>query len=207
MNAMKHVLLAVPLVVLAAGCQQGATRSWQQAELPTHDRQLAFDAARAVLAKHFEVTEANWVQGTLATLPQIFERPRTGTLADIRGAGGRWRRTVHVELSRAGLAITARAAVLLEREATEGAIAIAEAGGYGPRAVDVPRSEPLAAEPGKPKHLVWVATGYDTQLAREVLSEIAERAARGEKGEALPVGQSPKEAAEETGRIGAEPGR
>jgi hypothetical protein len=201
-------LMLTAAALAAGGCGEAATRAWQRADLPTHDWQLAFDAAQDVLKGHFDIAEANLTQGTVETKPQLVDRPRSGTLADIRGAGGRWRRTVSVELGRGGLAITASVAVRLERESTAAAIAIAESGGYEQRPADVPRSQPLIAEPGaRPQTPVWVEVGYDAQLAREILSQIAERVQKAEKGEAPPMGQSPKEAADETRRIGRQQDR
>jgi hypothetical protein len=64
------------------------------------------------------------------------------------------------------------------------------------------------AEPGaRAPRPVWVEVGYDAQLAREILAQIADRVRKMEQGELPPMGQPPKEALEETRRIGAEQGR
>jgi hypothetical protein len=205
---MKKYLAVLGLtMVTAVGCQSGATRSWQAATMPTHDKQIVFDAARSVLKEHFEIAEENWTQGTIETKPQLFDRARTGTLADMRGAGGRWRHTVSVELERDGLDVILKVAVRNEREATAQAIAIAEAGGYEPRVTDVPRSQPMISEPGSAGNKqVWVEVGYDSSLAKEILSEISVRVSKAERGEAAPSapGESPKEISEETRRFGAQ---
>ncbi|MCX5674726.1 MAG: hypothetical protein NTX87_06935 [Planctomycetota bacterium] len=195
------LLLSVALMavaLLAGGCGEAATRAWQRAELPTHDWPRAFDAARDVLKEHFEIADASMTAGTLETKPQVLDRARSGTLADLRGAGGRWRQTVSVELDRGGLAIGARVAVRLEREATAAAVAITESGA----------NEPRVAESGaRAQRPVWVEVGYDAPLAREILVQIADRVRKMEQGEMPSMGQSPKEALEETRRIGAEQGR
>jgi hypothetical protein len=192
---MKRLLLVLVAAALGAGCEGAATRAWQSAELPTHDRQRAFDSARGVLAGHFEIARANYAQGTIETKPQVFDRERSGTLADLRGAGGRWRRTVSFELSRGGLAMTGRAAVRLEREATAAAVAIAESGGYEPVAADGPPSRLPGAQPGaKTGGDVWVEVGYDAPLAREILAEIAQQIAQAEKGETRPEVPTAKDA-------------
>jgi hypothetical protein len=204
---MKPIQLIPVLVIaglLAGGCGEMSSRAWQHAQLPTHDWQSAFDVSHEVLKKHFDIAEASVTKGTIVTKPAVFDRPRSGTLADIRGAGGRWRRTVSLELSRGGLVMDARVAVILEREGTNAAIAIAESGGYGERSTDVPRSQPLISERGRGPAPVWVEVGSDANLAREILAQISERLQKMERQEAPPAGQSPKEAAEETRKLGAE---
>jgi len=203
---MKPLVFVASAMFLAAGCENAATRAWQRAPLGTHDRQLAFNAAQEVLGKHFEVARASFVQGTIETKPQVFDRKREGTLSDLRGAGGRWRRIVSFEIERESLEILGRVAVRLERENTAGAFAIAETGGYEARAVDVPRSQPLITESGaRPGREVWVEVGYDTSLAREIVSEIASHVAQMEKGEAMPADQSPEAATEETRKYMPQP--
>jgi hypothetical protein len=205
MSPIKSLLSLVVLTVFAGGCQLGVSRPWQQADLPTHDRQRAFNAAKDVLAKHFEIAEASWTRGVIETKPQVFDRKKAGTLADLRGAGGRWRRTVYVEFENSDLTVVALVAVRLEREGTDQAISIAKTGGYGGHSVDVPRAEPFgsASRTGSAEQ-VWVEVGYDASQAKELLAQISEAIARLEKGEAPPAGLSPKEEAEETRRLGGE---
>ena len=200
---MKRVLLVLGLVMTAAGCRAGASRGWQRSPMPTHDRQHVFEAAREVLAEHFEVADVNFVRGTIETKPQVFERRRSGTLADVRGAGGRWRRTVLFEMGRDGLTVTAAVAVRLQREATEAAVAMTETA--RPARIDElpPSSHGNGRVGRRPVTDVWMDVGYDDALARELLSAIAERVGARERREAVPPGQSPREAAEETRRIGA----
>ena len=201
---MKLTLLVVSAAVLAAGCQPAATRAWQSASLPTHDPQRAFEAAKDVLAKHFEIGSANWTKGTIETRPQLFDGSKSGTISDFRGAGGRWRRTVSFELDRDALTVVARVAVRLEREGTAAAIALAGSGGEGGRVADVPPTLPLVATPGaKSGEQVWTEVGYDAPLAREILNQVIERVGQLEKGEAAPMGPSPKSALEETRKLGA----
>jgi hypothetical protein len=208
MNHAKIALLAATLLVSAVGCQTAATRAWQQADLPTHDRQRAFDAARAVLGKHFEIAEASWTKGTIETKPQLIDRKKAGTLADFRGAGGRWRRTVSFELSSSELTVVGMVAVRLEREGTDQAVAIARSGGYETHAVDAPSSEPFGMSPNaRPGQQVWVEVGYDKDMAREILAEIGERVGGMEKADAPPAVATPKEEAEEMQKLGAEPKR
>jgi len=68
----------------------------------------------------------------------------------------------------------------------------------------LPRTGPQQVRTRAKGDEVWVEAGYDAALARELLSEIAEKAGQAERSEAVPQGESPKEAAEETRRIGAE---
>jgi hypothetical protein len=199
---MKNILLILSIAAVAAGCQSAATRAWQSADLPTHDTQRAFEAAKDVLARHFEIANANWTKGTIETKPQLFDRSKSGTISDFRGAGGRWRRSVSFELDRDALTMVARVAVRLEREGTAAAIALAGSGGEGGRVADVPPTLPLIATPGaKSSEQVWTEVGYDASLAREILNQIIERAGRLEKGEAAPMGLSPKAALEETRKL------
>ncbi|HUU11246.1 MAG TPA: hypothetical protein VM431_12015 [Phycisphaerae bacterium] len=204
---MKKLLLLVGLLAAAAGCAGTGSRAWQRSPMPTHDRQMVFEAAREVIAEHFEVTEASFVRGTIETRPQVFDRKRGGTLADVRGAGGRWRRTVSFEMGRDGLAIVAAVAVRLEREATEAAVAMSEAA--GPARADELPSSPHGGGSVRRRQgdEVWVEVGSDDALARELLSTIAERVGASESGNQLPEGQSPQDAAEEVRRIGAQQGR
>jgi hypothetical protein len=204
MSPLKGIPVLVVAALLAGGCGEMSSRAWQHAQLPTHDWQRAFDVSQEVLKEHFDIAEASLTKGTIVTRPQGFDQPRSGTLADIRGAGGRWRRTVSLELSRGGLAMDARVAVILEREGTSAAIAIAESGGYEQRVADVPRSQPLISERGRGPAPVWVEVGSDTALAREILAQISERLQKMERQEAPPAIQSPEEAAEETRKLGAE---
>ena len=152
----------------SGGRVRGRGRSpWQAADLGTRDSVRAFEAAEAVLKQHFEVAESKWTSGTLSTRPQTFQRKREGTLADIRGAGGRWQRTVYFELENSGSTVVGRCAVQLEREATEAAIAVARSGGYEPHAADVPSSRPFGDRPVRKRgDQVWVDVGYDAGLAR-----------------------------------------
>jgi len=198
---MKHVLWMLALAMVMAGCR-APMRGWQEADLPTHDRQVAFDAARDVLGRHFELAEANWARGEIETRPELFEGPRAGTLADIRGAGGRWRRTAVCEIGREGLAVVARVMVLLEREGTAAAAVLSDMGRG-----EVPASVPRIAQPGGPKDCeVWVEVGHDEELARQLLEEIRKRVQQVEKREALPQEPSGQNIIEESRQIGREQG-
>jgi len=207
MSPTKCVILLSGVLVLAGGCTAGADRAWQAADLGTRDSIRAFEAAEAVLKQHFEVAESKWTSGTIETRPQVFHRKREGTLADIRGAGGRWQRTVLFELENSGSTVVGRCAVQLQREATEAAIAVARSGGYEQHVADVPGSRPFGDQAGpKRGEQVWVDVGYDAGLAKEILAEIAERVRQLEKGEAPPTVPSAKQEAEESRKIGDEKG-
>jgi len=198
------ILLLVLLAAAVGGCAGASGRAWQTAEMPSHDRERVFQAAREVLEDHFEIARSNWASGTIETRPQVFDRKREGMLTDVRGAGGRWRRTVSFEVDRDGLTILSRAAVRLEREATAAAVALTEAS-TTERGTEAPRSRPMAAEPGRRgSEEVWVDSGYDAGLARELLAEIASRVREAERAEGLPAGASFKEMADEVRRLGAE---
>jgi hypothetical protein len=200
---MKRVLWVLGLVVTVAGCRAGASRGWQRSSMPSHDRQHVFEAARGVLSEHFEVADANFVRGTIETRPQVFERRRSGTLADVRGAGGRWRRTVSFEMDRDGLTVVAAVSVRLEREATEAAVAMTETA-RPDRLDELPPSTHGGVRVGRrPTTPVWMDVGYDDALARELLGTLAERVRVRRQGDAIPEGQSPEDAAEEARRIGA----
>ncbi|MCX5685840.1 MAG: hypothetical protein NT049_19475 [Planctomycetota bacterium] len=204
MSPLKFIPVLVVAAILAGGCQDAANRTWQNARLPTHDWQRAFEVSREVLKEHFEIGESSVTKGTIVTRPQAFDRAKGLSLADLRGAGGRWRRTVTIELSRGGLDIDARAAVILEREGTNAAIALAQSGGYEEHTTDVPRSRVYGSERGSGTPPVWTEVGNDAGLAREILAKISERLQKAEQQEALPNMQSPKDAAEETRKLGAE---
>jgi len=180
-------------------------REWQRQPMPSHDRQRVFEAARAVLESHFKIADANFVRGTIETRPQVFERPRRGTLADLRGAGGRWRRIVSFRMEREGLTVVAEVAVRLQREATEAAVAMAEQHRTAPED-ELPASPPGAGTAGsRGDQAVWMDVGWDAALARELLSAIAERVRGLERAAEVPTGgQSPAEAAEEVRRLDAQ---
>ena len=201
---MKHATLLVGLLATVLGCQTAATRAWQSTDMPSHDRDRVFNAAKEVFESHFGAAEANWAKGTIETRPQIFDRARSGTLADIRGAGGQWRRTASFEMDREGLAVVARVAVRLEREATAAAAAAADT--MRPERNDESaRPMPPRIGPSRTRSdEVWMEVGYDAAMARELLAEIAQRVGEAERGEAVPQGPSPKDEAEESRRIGAE---
>ena len=200
---MKRLGLLCALLAAVAGCGGAATRAWQRSAMPTHDRQAIFDAAREVLAAHFEIADSSFASGTIETKPQVFERQRAGTLADVRGAGGRWRRTASFAMDYDGLTVIARVAVRLEREATAAAVAVSEAAGETGDELPGPAARRATAS-ARASEEVWMEVGYDDGLARELLAAIAERARQAAHGEELPKGQSPKDAAEETRRIGAQ---
>jgi hypothetical protein len=168
------VCALVGLVLACVGCDASALRSWQSAPLPTHDAQLAFDSARDVLAKHFEVATLNWAQGAIETKPQPIEQPRNATMADYRGAKSRWRRTVYFETTRDGLSITGNVAVRLERESTAEATAMTGSMDTGSSTSELPRTgAEYSRAPSKPPREVWTEVGYDASLAREILAEIS----------------------------------
>ena len=200
----KHLLLLAGLMILG-GCATGAgSRAWQSADMPSHDRQRVFDAARLVLGKHFEVADASFGEGTIATKPKPCEGRRGFTLADVRGAGGKCRQTAFLELDRDGLTMIVRAAVLLERERTEQARAILGAQSDA-REDELPRTGPRYEKSrGGTGKDIWVEVGYDASLARELLAAIADQVRRMEQGEAVPMGQPPAAAAEETRRLGGQ---
>ena len=201
---MRPMLLLIGVALAAGGCSSAAVRPWQSADMATGDRQRVFEAAREVLAKHFQVAEVNFPRGTIETQPQAFDRSRSGTLADVRGAGGRWRRTVYFEMGPEGMTTFARVAVHLEREATAAAESIVQARSDA-RESELPRVGPRYAKPpSQPSREVWVEIGYDAPLAREILAQITQRVRQAQQGDQVPLGQSPKDAAEETRRIGAE---
>ncbi len=201
---MGRILFVAAMALAAVGCQ--ASRAWQTSELPTHDRQKAFDAARATLEKHFGVAQANWAKGTIESQPQLFDRKGEGTLADLRGAGGRWRRTVSCAVSPSGMAMAASVAVRLEREATAAAATMAGTGGpeHAERASGATPGTSRAVQ--QPERLVWTDAGYDAGLAREILGEIAARVGEMEQAEALPEGPSARDLVEEAREIGSREG-
>jgi len=202
---MKRSLLLLLAVGVAAGCQE-ATRAWQRQPMPSHDRQRVFQAARGVLEEHFQIADANVIRGTIETEPQVFDRGGGGTLADLRGAGGRWRRTVYFNMERSGLTVVGKVAVLLEREATAAAIAVAEQHRTGPED-ELPAASHRDHSLGdRPKQPVWMEVGEEKSLARELLGTIAGRVREMERQEAVPMGQSPREAAEEVRRLGEQQG-
>ena len=201
---MRQTLILAGLVA-AAGCQ-GALRGWESAPLATHDREKAFEAAREVLGRHFEIAEANWTSGVIETRPAIYKGKAEGTLADLRGAGGRWRRTATCELARDGLTIVARMRVRTEREGTATAVEVASSTSDG-RAMETPAAISRGEAPGMRRESdVWVDAGHDATMARELLGQIAERIRRMEDEETVPAGPSPKEVLEEGKRIGADQG-
>jgi len=202
---MKRSLLLLLAAVVAAGCQE-ATRTWQRQPMPSHDRQRVFQAAREVLEQHFQIADANIIRGTIETEPQVFDRGGGGTLADLRGAGGRWRRTVYFGMERSGLTVVGKVAVLLEREATAAAIAVAEQHRTAPEDELPIASDGDHSLGDRPKRPVWMEVGEDKSLARELLGTIAQRVREMERKEAVPMGQSPREAAEEVRRLGEQQG-
>jgi len=201
----KRTVLLAALAVVAGGC--GAhLRGWQEETLATHDAQLAFDAGKEVLSRHFELGETSWTRGTIETKPRAFDKKGLETLADLRGGGGGWRRMAVCEFDRDGLSIVARVAVRLERQASPQAMEAAQQGEEGPGR-EVPSSVPRGyAEGSQGDRDVWTDAGYDDAMARELLGEIVERVRQMEAGEALPKDQTPGEALEEGKRIGAEQG-
>jgi len=204
---MKRTLFLFLLVstVAGAGCQE-ATRPWQRQPMPSHDRQRVFQAASEVLEKHFQVADANITRGTIETEPQIFDRGGGGTLTDLRGAGGRWRRRVFFEMARSGLTVVAKVAVLLEREATEAAVAVAEQHRTAPED-ELPAVSHREHDPAeRPTQPVWMEVGEDKALARELLGAIARRVGEMKHDETVPTGQSPRDAADEVRRLGEQQG-
>jgi len=199
------LLLVLAVAAVAAGCQE-AMRPWQRQPMPSHDRHRVFQAAREVLEQHFRVAEANVVRGTIETEPQVFDRKGRGTLADLRSAGGRWRRTVFFRTARSGLTVVGKVVVLLEREATEAALAVAEQHRTAPEDELPAASHREAAVGERPKQPVWMEVGEDESLARELLGTIAGRVREMEREEAAPSGQSPREAADEVRRLGEQEG-
>jgi len=201
---MRRLLLLMGLALAAGGCSSAALRPWQSMDMATGERQRVFEAAREVLAKHFPLGEVSFARGVIETKPQVFDRSRLGTLADLRGAGGRWRRTVYFEIGPEDMTIVARVAVHLEREATAAAESIVAARS-GPDESELPAvGTRVAKRAGKPSGEVWVEIGYDASLAREILAQVKERVGQAQKGDQVPLGQSPRDAAEETRRLGAE---
>ncbi len=202
----RTLLLSLLLATAAAaGCQE-ASRAWQRQPMPSHDRQRVFQAAQEVLERHFRIADANLIRGTIETEPALFDRGGGGALADFRGAGGRWRRTALFEMERAGLTVVGKVAVRLEREATDAAVAVAEQHRTAPEE-ELPAAshgEPMRG--GRPGEAVWMDVGEDKALARELLGAIARRVREMERDEAVPVGQSPREAAEEVRRLGEQQG-
>ncbi|MBL7140733.1 MAG: hypothetical protein ISS74_07470 [Planctomycetes bacterium] len=203
MKPTQLLLLAAALAVFA-GCQNGG-RAWQRQAMPVGDRPQVFQTALAVLEEHFEIADSNIVRGTMETKPQIFDGPRGGTLADLRGAGGAWRRTVFVEVDRDGLTVVAAVAVRLEREATDAAVAQSETVRTGPSEELPPlpdRERPIG---GRARDVVWVEVGYDDALARELLGMITSRLRRLEDTEGFPELDSVRKMADEMRRMGGSP--
>jgi hypothetical protein len=195
-------LLLAATALVATGCAATEHRAWQHRELPTHDRQRAFQAARDVLARHFDVADANIVQGTIETHPHIVDRPREGTMADWRGAGGRWRAAAQCQIGREGLNIVASVLVPLQREATAAAMAIAGTGRDDLEG-EIPESQPSLVGPvAGADEEVWTEAGYDETMARELLAEIVREIQIVQRDEAVPLGASPEEVMEESKRLG-----
>ncbi len=205
MNRARSAILLVALATSLGGCV-AQLRGWEQTTLPTHDRQRAFDAARAVLERHFEVAESSWTRGVIETEPRVFEREPGTSLADLRGAEARWRRTATCELGRDGLTMTARVMVRLQRQGTDQA-AVMSGGTDGDAYRQVPESSPPGTMPGsaRPRE-VWTDVGYDEAFAEKLLDEIREEVRRGEAREAAPPGETPEEVFEESYEIGRDAG-
>jgi len=202
---MKRLVAVVILAGVAVGCRAG--RGWESMELPTRDRQRAFDAAQETLEKYFGAVETNWTKGTLETRPQLFDRKREGMVTDLRGAGGRWRRTVSCVIDRSGMEVTANVAVRLEREATVAAAVMTETG----QPENAERSS--GATPGtsratkEPGSLEWTDAGYDESLAREILGEIARRVRDANSDDVMPDdGPSVQDMVKEAREIGSHEG-
>jgi hypothetical protein len=205
MSPIQQAVLSAAILVLAGGCQMDATRPWQQTDLPTHDRQMAFDAAKTVLARHFEIADSSWTRGTIETRPRIFTRKATASLADIRGAGGRWRRTAFFEFDTDGSTVIALVAVRVEREGTAQAAVIAQAGGDAEHPVEAPKGGPISRVPSaSAREEVWTDMGYDAAAAKELLNEITAEIVRRQRREVTPTGLSPEKEAEEARRLGEE---
>ncbi len=207
---MKTARTAILLFAVAAAAPLGGCaaqlRGWQETPLPTHDRQRAFNAAKAVLGRHFEVAEANWTRGVIETEPKVFEGRHGETLADLRGAETRWRRTATCEIGRDGLTVTARMVVRLQREGTDQAAVLSVHGDE--RAYrQVPESSPPGTMPGaaRPQE-VWTDVGYDEAFARTLLAEISQQVQRAESREAPPPGATPEEVFEESYEVGRDAG-
>jgi hypothetical protein len=191
-------LILVAFASVAGGCDAALLRPYQQMDLPTHSRQLAFDAAKEVIGKHFEIATASWVKGVIESKPQLFDGKKSGTLADYRGAGGRWRRIVSFELADDGSSMIGQADVRLEREATDQAIAASRTGGYEEGTSGRLRSDSLSSSTSTRSSQVWVDAGHDDALAKELLSEIAAQVSSLEKREVRPALSSPEKDIEES---------
>jgi hypothetical protein len=203
---MKRLLMVCALAGLAVacgGCGAETMRPWQQQPLPTHDAASAFAAAREVLSEHFKIASADFAKGAIETKPERVDKPRGTRLADIRGAGGRWRQTAYFELDREGLGVTGRVAVRLEREVTAEAVAGTDMMDSDVRTSELPRSGARYNKPpSKPADQVWMDVGYDAGVARELLSKIADLVAKGEKGEEMPGVPTSKDIPSEIHKMG-----
>jgi len=109
-------------------------------------------------------------------------------------------------MERSGLTVVGKVAVLLEREATAAAIAVAEQHRTAPEDELPIASDGDHSLGDRPKRPVWMEVGEDKSLARELLGTIAQRVREMERKEAVPMGQSPREAAEEVRRLGEQQG-
>ncbi len=180
---MKRIVLTAGLAALAAGCA-AQTRGWQETELPTHDWGRAYEAAKGVFEQRFEIARSSWTRGTIEAKPEVGEGEGEGTLADLRGAGGTWRRQASCELLRDGLTVLARVAVRLERKATD-QVAVMRTGGDETAANEVPYSTPRGSRPAMSRGggEVWMDVGYDAEMARRILAAIAEQVADAEARE------------------------
>jgi hypothetical protein len=188
-------MLAI-VALTAVGCE--TSRPWQSRVLGTNDRQMAFDLAKEFLGQHYEVAESNWTAGTIQAKPQMFEGKKFGTLADVRGAGGRWRRIVYCEVDHDGLGIVARVAVLQQRETSAAGAAVAFDTGQPEHASGAKQPPIEGQEYERPVRRVWTDAGYDAGLAREILGELAAKVEQSERRETTPQGQSAKDLIEES---------
>lgn len=201
MTPVKRLILVAILALTAVGCE--TTRPWQTRVLATGDRQRVFDLAKEFLSQHYEVADSNWGEGAIETKPQMFEGKKFGTLADLRGAGGRWRRTVYCEVEHEGTGMAVRVAVLQQRETSEAGAAVAFDTGQ-PERPSTSRQPPLAGqEYDRPGRRVWTDAGYDAGLAREILGELAAKVEQTERRETTPQGQSANDIVEESKKYAA----
>jgi len=200
MIPVNRLLLVAILALAAVGCE--ASRPWQTRVLGTNDRQRAFEAAKDVLGLHYEVAESNWTAGTVETKPQMFEGKKFGTLADVRGAGGRWRRIVYCQVEHDGLGVVAHVAVLMQRETSAAGAAVAYDTGQPERASGAEKPPLPASEYERPVRRVWSDAGYDANLASEILAEMAAKVELSERRETPSQGQSPKDIIEESRKYG-----
>ncbi len=165
---LRHLTVATVLlgVVLLVGCDAGQSPGTTRM-LGSVNYDKAFQTARQVMGRHFDIRSAEPVTGVITTLPEGGRDRPTGVIAL---SSGEVRRLATLRLTRSGNQVEARLAIAVQTASP----APVQRFDVGANYDSVPNQSPseLEAATTTEQNVRWQTRRHDTRMETQILNEL-----------------------------------